>query len=206
MYSVRIEHAVQNYEGWKKSFDSDPIGREKMGVRAYRVLRLVENPNHVLIDLEFDTRSEADSALVALHGATPGAPARKNGSRLSPPPAGGGLIAEIARDTIWRGRDSGTVWFHPRACLIQGKEPRLLMTLQSISGSDVFGPVHWTESDDVGRTWSDPRPIPGFGRTLHADGIEEGICDVVEVIPKNYRGDTLIARVRWSRPNHLLGK
>jgi hypothetical protein len=118
------------------------------------------------------------ATLLYLHGATVGMPVR-DGGRSSGPPAGAGLIVGIERDTIWRGRDSGTVWFHPRGCLIPGKQPLLLMTLQPISGSDVFGPVHWTESNDLGHTWSDPKPIPGLGRTLHADGIEEGVCDVV---------------------------
>jgi hypothetical protein len=53
------------------------------------------------------------------------------------------------------------------------------MTVQSISGSDVFGPVHWSKSTDAGRSWSAPEPIPGMGRRLHPDGIEEGVCDVV---------------------------
>jgi hypothetical protein len=53
------------------------------------------------------------------------------------------------------------------------------MTLQSISGSDVFGAVHWTISDDLGETWSHPQPIPGLGRRSLGDGWEEGVCDVV---------------------------
>lgn len=54
-----------------------------------------------------------------------------------------------------------------------------LMTLQSISGSDVFGHVHETISDDLGKTWSEPQPIPGLGRRSLGDGWEEGVCDVV---------------------------
>ena len=34
------------------------------------------------------------------------------------------------------------------------------MTLQEITGSDVYGQVHWTTSSDFGRTWRDPEPIP----------------------------------------------
>jgi hypothetical protein len=64
--------------------------------------------------------------------------------------------------------------------MVPAKNSRLaLMTLQSISGSDVFGPVHWTQSEDLGKTWSEPRPIPGFGRRDSKDGKEEGVCDVV---------------------------
>jgi hypothetical protein len=53
------------------------------------------------------------------------------------------------------------------------------MTLQPISGSDVYGHVHWSQSINAGTTWSDPAPIPGLGRKPPADGLEEGVCDVV---------------------------
>jgi hypothetical protein len=90
------------------------------------------------------------------------------------------LILAIERQTLWQGRDGGVTWFHPRACIVREKAGSFaLMTLQSISGSDYFGPVHWTESRDVGRSWSRPRPVPGLGRKPAADGAEEGVCDVV---------------------------
>jgi hypothetical protein len=66
MYILRIEHPVPDFDGWKKAFDSDPVGREKSGVRRYRVLRPIDNANYVLIDLEFDTASQAESLLAAM--------------------------------------------------------------------------------------------------------------------------------------------
>ena len=66
MYMLRIEHPVPNYEGWKQAFDSDPVGRKKSGVRRYQILRLVDNPNYVMIDLEFDTKSQAEALLAAM--------------------------------------------------------------------------------------------------------------------------------------------
>jgi len=66
MYILRIEHPVPNYTGWKQAFDSDPVGRKKMGVRRYRILRPVDNPNYVMIDLEFDTASQAEALLAAM--------------------------------------------------------------------------------------------------------------------------------------------
>jgi len=66
VYIVRIEHPVLNFEGWKKAFDSDPIGRQKSGVRRYRILRPVDDPKYVMIDLEFDTLIQAESSLNAL--------------------------------------------------------------------------------------------------------------------------------------------
>ena len=61
MYILKIEHAVPDFDGWKKAFDSDPIGREKSGVRRYRVLRPIDKPNYAMVDLEFDTLSQAEA-------------------------------------------------------------------------------------------------------------------------------------------------
>jgi hypothetical protein len=66
MYMLRIEHPVPNYDGWKKAFDSDPVGREKSGVRRYQILRSVDDPNYVMIDLEFDTARQAEALLAAM--------------------------------------------------------------------------------------------------------------------------------------------
>ena len=60
---LRIEHSVPDYEGWKQAFDRDPADRKGSGVRRYRVLRSVEDPNYVLIDLEFDRLDEAEGLL-----------------------------------------------------------------------------------------------------------------------------------------------
>jgi hypothetical protein len=73
MYILRIEHPVPDYDAWKASFESDPIGRERSGVRCYRALRATDDPNYVMIDLEFDTAGEAVKAAlgnVELDGAS----------------------------------------------------------------------------------------------------------------------------------------
>ena len=66
MYVLRIDHGVNNYAVWKAAFDGDPIGRQQSGVVRYRVLRAVDDPNHVFIDLEFATEAAADAAHAAL--------------------------------------------------------------------------------------------------------------------------------------------
>lgn len=66
MTVLRIEHKTQSYEGWKKVFDSDPIGREKSGVKRYYIYRPVDDENYVIIDLVFENRADADAALAAL--------------------------------------------------------------------------------------------------------------------------------------------
>jgi hypothetical protein len=56
-----IEHAVLDFDAWKRAFDSDPVGREQNGVRRHRVLRSVDDPNFVVIELEFDGAAEAEA-------------------------------------------------------------------------------------------------------------------------------------------------
>ena len=68
MHILRIEHPVPDFDAWKKAFDSDPLGREQSGVRRYRVLRAADDPNYVMIDLEFDSQSKAEALASALRG------------------------------------------------------------------------------------------------------------------------------------------
>ena len=63
MHILRIEHPVPTFEGWKKAFDSDPLKREESGVRRYRIYRPAGDPNHVGVDLEFDTARDAEAML-----------------------------------------------------------------------------------------------------------------------------------------------
>lgn len=90
------------------------------------------------------------------------------------------MIESIDVSIIWEGRKTGLSWFHPRVCFFPERDgPKCLMTCQSISGSDVFGPVHWSLSSDHGRFWTSPIPVPDLGRTGLANGLQEGVCDVV---------------------------
>lgn len=90
------------------------------------------------------------------------------------------MIASIQQELVWEGRTRGPAWFHPRPCLFPCAGRRhVFMTLQDITGSDVFGPVHWSTSSDEGRIWSAPEPIPGLGRHPFGAGFDEGVCDVV---------------------------
>lgn len=66
MTTLHIEHPIRDFDIWKAAFDRDPIGRERSGVRRYRVLRPIDDPNYIMIDLEFDSSSAAEAALAAL--------------------------------------------------------------------------------------------------------------------------------------------
>lgn len=66
MFTIRIEHPVPSFEGWKKAFDSDPIGRPKNGVLRHRVSQLVGDDKFVAIELDFESLEKANFFLDAL--------------------------------------------------------------------------------------------------------------------------------------------
>lgn len=66
MVILRIEHPVPDYATWKQAFDSDPVGRQRSGVRRFQLLRSLDDPKFVMIDLEFDTQGEAEALLAAM--------------------------------------------------------------------------------------------------------------------------------------------
>ena len=66
MIVLQIEHKVPNFAGWKKVFDSDPINRRKSGVRRYHIFQPTDDPNYVIIELEFETLNDAEATLSAL--------------------------------------------------------------------------------------------------------------------------------------------
>jgi hypothetical protein len=63
---LQIEHPVRDFEAWRRSFDRDPVGRAAGGVRSFRILRPVDDPGYVLIELDFETEGEAASFLEKL--------------------------------------------------------------------------------------------------------------------------------------------
>jgi hypothetical protein len=63
---VQIEHPVRDFETWKAAFDHDPVKREASGVRRYQIYRPIGDPNYIAVDLELDTRAEAEALKLAL--------------------------------------------------------------------------------------------------------------------------------------------
>jgi len=68
MTILHVEHAISDFDLWKRAFDSDPVQREQSGVRGYRVFRPADDPNYIMLDLEFDTSNEAESFRAQLEG------------------------------------------------------------------------------------------------------------------------------------------
>jgi hypothetical protein len=66
MYTLKIEHAIRDFSTWQAAFQRDPIGRQQSGVRQHRICRPADDPNYVIIDLDFDQRAQAEAFLQAL--------------------------------------------------------------------------------------------------------------------------------------------
>ncbi len=66
MYILRIEHQIRDFDTWKGAFDRFSDFRQQSGVRRHRVLQPTDDPNYVIIELEFDSASEAEAFLAAL--------------------------------------------------------------------------------------------------------------------------------------------
>jgi len=59
MTTLRIEHAITDYQLWKKAFDRFAAARENAGVRGTAIRRPADDPNYLMLDLEFDTAEVA---------------------------------------------------------------------------------------------------------------------------------------------------
>jgi hypothetical protein len=68
MPTLQIEHAISDFDVWKRAFEADPVRREESGVRRYRVYRPLDDPRYVEIDLDFDSLAEAEAFRTALEG------------------------------------------------------------------------------------------------------------------------------------------
>jgi hypothetical protein len=51
---------TDDYEGWKRMFDSDPVGR-KEAAKGHRVMRSVDDPNEVFLRVDFDSVDDAQA-------------------------------------------------------------------------------------------------------------------------------------------------
>jgi len=66
MIVLQIEHPVPDFNGWKKAFDSDPMNRKQSGVKRYKIFRQKDDPNYIIVELEFDEMPEAELMLSRL--------------------------------------------------------------------------------------------------------------------------------------------
>lgn len=83
MHSIIIEHPVQSFDAWKAAFDGDPVGRAASGVLGYRIMRAVDDPLYVVMQLDFDTLALARGYIAKIRQAVAGSVAARPHVRLA---------------------------------------------------------------------------------------------------------------------------
>jgi hypothetical protein len=63
VHTLHIEHAVTDFDAWNTAFASFADIRQRSGVRHQRVQRPLNDPAYVVINLDFDTASQAENFL-----------------------------------------------------------------------------------------------------------------------------------------------
>jgi hypothetical protein len=66
MTTLHVENTVRDYDEWKSVFDKFDRFRDDNQVRSYRVSRFADDPNEVHVDLEFDSRPDAEAFALKL--------------------------------------------------------------------------------------------------------------------------------------------
>ena len=59
MTTLRIEHAITDYQLWRKAFDGFAEARAQAGVRSFAIRLPVDDPQYLMLDLEFDSAGQA---------------------------------------------------------------------------------------------------------------------------------------------------
>lgn len=67
MATLRIEHAIYDYESWREAFDSFAEARTNAGVRSFAIRQPMDDPKYLMLDLEFATAGQAEAFASFLH-------------------------------------------------------------------------------------------------------------------------------------------
>jgi hypothetical protein len=66
MAMLLIDYRVADVAGWKAIFDQDPLGRKPHGVTRHWLYRDTDDPNHLMLSLEFPSADHAKTFLTLL--------------------------------------------------------------------------------------------------------------------------------------------
>ncbi len=61
MATLHIQHPITDFDTWLSAFSRFADARRQAGVRAQCVRRPVDDPNYVVVDLDFDSTDEASA-------------------------------------------------------------------------------------------------------------------------------------------------
>jgi hypothetical protein len=67
MVTLRIEHAIHDYDTWQRAFDRFADVRAKAGVLRYAIRQPADDPAFLSLDLEFGSAGQAAEFAGFLH-------------------------------------------------------------------------------------------------------------------------------------------
>jgi hypothetical protein len=67
MTTLHIEHPITDLNTWLAAFDRFAEARAKAGVQAQRIQHPLDDPNHIIVELDFTTTQEAEQFLALLN-------------------------------------------------------------------------------------------------------------------------------------------
>ena len=68
MFVLHTEHTVTSFDSWKSAFDSHQHDRSQTGAHRYQIMRPTDDPNAVIVEVEFATAREAEAVLAGMRG------------------------------------------------------------------------------------------------------------------------------------------
>ena len=66
MSTVHVENTVRDFDSWKANFDKYERFRIEQGVQTYRIIRGIDDPHTVIVDLDFADEGAAKAFLPKL--------------------------------------------------------------------------------------------------------------------------------------------
>ena len=61
MFTLNIEHSVTDFDTWRVAFARFAEARATGGVMGDRIRHPIDDPHHLIIDLDFETRERAEA-------------------------------------------------------------------------------------------------------------------------------------------------
>lgn len=63
MINILLKHTVENYDAWKPGFDANDSTRRENGQVGYELFRVSDDPNEIVMMMEWDTAENAQRFL-----------------------------------------------------------------------------------------------------------------------------------------------
>jgi hypothetical protein len=97
MATLRIEHAIHDYQTWQAAFDRFAEARAQAGVHGYTIRQPADDPKYLMLDLEFETAGRAAAFAEFLRSSVWSSPAASPGLAGTPTT----MVLDVVRSGDW---------------------------------------------------------------------------------------------------------